>query len=148
MAHAEVREDLEAFRARARAWIADHLEPLGEADPFMGHATDEADQVVRAKAHPAQACATAASPACATRRSTAGGACRPRTRRRSTRSPPATRCPQLFNIPTLTIIAPTILDFGTEEQKQALHPRRAQGRRAVGAVPLRADAEAPTWPAR
>src|SRR6202022_2223565 len=26
--------------------------------------------------------------------------------------------PQLFNVPTLSIIAPTILDYGTEEQKQ------------------------------
>ena len=50
MAHSEVREDLDAFRARARAWIVGNLEPLGEADPFMGHAKDEADQVVRAKA--------------------------------------------------------------------------------------------------
>src|ERR1700722_8632537 len=43
-------EDLEAFRARVRAWIVDNLEPLNGADPFMGHAKDDADQVVRAKA--------------------------------------------------------------------------------------------------
>ena len=43
--------------------------------------------------------------------------------------------------------APTLLDFGTEEQKAtppAGHPAR---RRAVGAVPVRAHAAAPTWPA-
>jgi len=36
MAHSEVREDLDAFRARARAWIAGNLEPLGEGRPVHG----------------------------------------------------------------------------------------------------------------
>ena len=33
----------------------------------------------------------------------------------------------LFNTPTLTIIMPTILDFGTEEQKQRYIPAVLRG---------------------
>ena len=47
--------------------------------------------------------------------------------------------PTTFNVPTLTILAPTILDFGTEEQKLRHIPAILRGRRAVGAVPVRAE---------
>src|SRR6202022_1227911 len=43
-------EDLDAFRTRAKEWVTTNLEPLNGADPYLGHATDDADQVVRAKA--------------------------------------------------------------------------------------------------
>ncbi len=47
--------------------------------------------------------------------------------------------PTLFNVPTLTILAPTLLDFGTEEQKLRHISGHPAGRRAVGAVPVRAE---------
>ncbi len=47
--------------------------------------------------------------------------------------------PTVFNVPTLSILAPTLLDFGTEEQKRAAHPADPPRRGAVGAVPLRAQ---------
>src|SRR5260370_3179440 len=50
MPDAGALQDLRGFRARARQWIAANLEPLDGADSFMGHASDDADQVVRAKA--------------------------------------------------------------------------------------------------
>ncbi len=43
-------EDLGTFRARAKEWVTANLEPLNGADPYLGHATDDADHVVRAKA--------------------------------------------------------------------------------------------------
>jgi hypothetical protein len=50
MPNTAIAEDLVAFRARAREWMAANLEPLDGTDPFMGHAADDAGQVVRAKA--------------------------------------------------------------------------------------------------
>ena len=44
----------------------------------------------------------------------------------------------IFQEPTLNILAPTLLDFGTEEQKRTPPAGDPPWRRAVGAVPLRA----------
>ena len=46
----EELENLEEFRLRAKTWVKANLAPLNGADPFVGHARDEMDQVVRAKA--------------------------------------------------------------------------------------------------
>ena len=46
--------------------------------------------------------------------------------------------PILFNVPTLSILAPTLFDFGTEEQKQRHLPAIISRRGALGAVPVRA----------
>src|SRR6202142_606194 len=43
-------EDLGTFHARAKEWVTANLVPLDGADPYLGHATDEADHLVRAKA--------------------------------------------------------------------------------------------------
>src|ERR1700730_9077827 len=43
-------EDLGTFHARAKEWVTANLEPLDGADPYLGHATDDADHVGRAKA--------------------------------------------------------------------------------------------------
>ena len=37
-------EDLGTFHARAKEWVTANLEPLDGADPYLGHATDDADQ--------------------------------------------------------------------------------------------------------
>src|SRR5687767_9597639 len=43
-------EDVESFRLRARAWLADNMPRLGpDADPLHGHAKDRDDEVARAR---------------------------------------------------------------------------------------------------
>ena len=44
-------EDLGTFRARAQEWVAANLEPLNGADPYLGHATDDADHRRRRDPH-------------------------------------------------------------------------------------------------
>jgi alkylation response protein AidB-like acyl-CoA dehydrogenase len=126
MADAEVREDLEAFRARARAWIADHLEPLGDADPFMGHATDEADQVVRAKAIQRRLWDGGFAGLCYPAEY-GGRGLPPEYQQAFNEESRGYELPMLLNTPTLTIITPTILDFGTEAQKRRYIPAVLKG---------------------
>ena len=38
-------EDLGTFRARAQEWVTANLEPLNGADPYLGHATDDAGRI-------------------------------------------------------------------------------------------------------
>ena len=119
-------EDLDAFQARVKEWVTANLEPLNGADPYLGHATNDADHVERAKAiqHKLWDAGFA-------------GLCYPV--EYGGRGLPAEyqdafievtygyELPMLFNIPTFTIILPTILDFGTEEQKQRFIPTALKG---------------------
>ena len=75
---------------------------------------------------------TAVSPASAFPRSTGARGSPAPTRRPSPRSRRPTRCPSPCNIPTFSILAPTLLDFGTEEQKRRPHPGRSSGARSCG----------------
>ncbi|MDX6215107.1 MAG: hypothetical protein QOG99_691 [Frankiales bacterium] len=110
-------EDLDVFRARAIRWVEANLEPLGSADPSVGHATDDTDQVVRAKAIQRKLWDAGFAGLCYPVEY--GGQGLPADYQNAfieiTRG---YELPMLFNTPTFTIILPTILDFGTEEQKQ------------------------------
>ena len=119
-------EDLGTFHARAKEWVTANLEPLDGADPYLGHATDDADQVVRAKAIQRKLFDAGFA-----------GLCYPV--EYGGRGLPAEyqdafidvsygyELPRLFNTPTFTIILPTILDFGTEEQKKRFIPAALKG---------------------
>jgi len=119
-------EDLDAFRTRAKEWVTTNLELLNGADPYLGHATDDADHVMRAKAIQRKLWDAGFA-----------GLCYPV--EYGGRGLPAEyqdafievtygyELPRLFNIPTFTIILPTILDFGTEEQKQRFIPAALKG---------------------
>jgi alkylation response protein AidB-like acyl-CoA dehydrogenase len=123
---ADAVEDLDVFRARARAWITDNLEPLGDADPFMGHATDEADQVVRAKAIQRRLWDGGFAGLCYP--AEYGGRSLPHAYQQAfNEESRGYELPLLFNTPTLTIITPTILDFGTEAQKRRYIPAVLKG---------------------
>src|ERR1700730_14670624 len=126
MADQDISESVEAFRARARAWIADNLEPLDGADPFMGHATSDADQVVPAKAIQRRLWDGGFAGICYPK-AYGGGGLTPEHQRAFNEETRGYEIPTLFNTPTLTIIAPTILDFGTEEQKQRYIPAVLRG---------------------
>jgi len=126
VAQADVVEDLDAFRARARTWIVDNLESLGDADPFMGHATDEADQVVRAKAIQRRLWDGGFAGLCYP--AEYGGRGLPDAYQQAfNEESRGYELPLLFNTPTLTIITPTILDFGTEAQKRRYIPAVLRG---------------------
>jgi alkylation response protein AidB-like acyl-CoA dehydrogenase len=126
VAQADAVEDLDAFRARARSWITDNLEPLGDADPFMGHATDEADQVVRAKAIQRRLWDGGFAGLCYP--AEYGGRSLPHAYQQAfNEESRGYELPLLFNTPTLTIITPTILDFGTEAQKRRYIPAVLKG---------------------
>jgi alkylation response protein AidB-like acyl-CoA dehydrogenase len=126
VAQADAVEDLDAFRAGARAWITDNLEPLGDADPFMGHATDEADQVVRAKAIQRRLWDGGFAGLCYP--AEYGGRSLPHAYQQAfNEESRGYELPLLFNTPTLTIITPTILDFGTEAQKRRYIPAVLKG---------------------
>ena len=120
-------EDLDAFRDRARAWIDENLEPLDGADPFMGHAKDDADQVVRAKAIQRKLWDGGFSGLCYPVEYGGQGSPTDLPAGVQRGHPGATSCPCLFNTPTLTIITPTLLEFGTEEQKQRFIPAVLRG---------------------
>jgi alkylation response protein AidB-like acyl-CoA dehydrogenase len=119
-------EDLDAFQARAKEWVSANLEPLNGADPYLGHARDDADHIVRAKAIQRKLWDAGFA-----------GLCYPV--EYGGRGLPAEyqdafievtyghELPRLFNTPTFTIILPTILDFGTEAQKQRFIPAALKG---------------------
>jgi alkylation response protein AidB-like acyl-CoA dehydrogenase len=120
------QEDLSAFRARARAWIIENFEPLNDADPFMGHAKDDADQVVRAKAIQRKLWDGGFAGLCYP--AEYGGKGLPSAFQQAFNEESlGYELPWLFNTPTLTIITPTLLEFGTEEQKQRYIPAVLRG---------------------
>ncbi|HEX3965649.1 MAG TPA: acyl-CoA dehydrogenase family protein [Trebonia sp.] len=126
MPEAGVIEDLGTFLARARKWIAANLEPLNGADPFLGHARDEADQVVRAKAIQRKLWDGGFAGLCYPAEY-GGQGLPPEYQQAFSHESRGYELPMLFNTPTLTIIMPTILDFGTEEQKQRCIPAVLRG---------------------
>jgi alkylation response protein AidB-like acyl-CoA dehydrogenase len=108
-------EELEAYRLRARAWLAESMPRLPEGvDNWQ--LTQEDEMAVRARQLQrtlfdggyAGICFPAAY----------GGQGLSRAHQRAfTQESMGYQMPTTFNVPTLTILAPTILDFGTEEQK-------------------------------
>src|ERR1700722_1127407 len=111
-----IAEGLGAFRARAREWMAANLEPLDGADPFMGHAADDTGQVVRAKAIQRKLWDGGFAGLCYPK-AYGGQGLTPEYQQAFTEESVGYRMPWLFNVPTLSIIGPAILDYGTEAQK-------------------------------
>jgi alkylation response protein AidB-like acyl-CoA dehydrogenase len=122
----ELNEDLESFRARTKEWVRQNLLPLDGADPVFGHAKDDADHLVRAKALQRRLWDAGFAGLCYP--AEYGGRALPVAYQNVFNE--ATRgyeLPNLFNTPTFTIILPTILEFGTEEQKQRYIPAALSG---------------------
>ncbi len=109
------QEPLDAFRLRARAWLAEAMPPLPEGYTNQQLARqDESGELARQLQRTlfdggfAGICFPVAY----------GGLGLSRAHQRAfTRESLPYRMPTMFNVPTLTILAPTLLDFGTEEQK-------------------------------
>src|SRR5260370_39118601 len=126
MPDAGALQDLRGFRARARQGIAANLEPLDGADSFMGHASDDAEQVVRAKAIQRKLWDGGFAGLCYPAQY-GGQGLPPEYQQAFNRESRGYELPTLFTPPTLTIILPTILDSGTEEQKQRYIPAALRG---------------------
>ena len=119
-------EDLDAFRARTKEWVTANLEPLNGADPYIGHAKDDADHVVRAKTIQRKLWDAGFAGLCYP--AEYGGQGLPvQYQDAFIEVTDGYELPILFNTPTFTIILPTILDYGTEEQKQRFIPAALRG---------------------
>jgi alkylation response protein AidB-like acyl-CoA dehydrogenase len=119
------REDLDAYRRRVRAWLADNMpkpEPGSDRDPLR----DDDERASRARE--------------LQRRLYGGGfagICYPREyggqglaieyQRVFDQESEGYELPALFSIPTLSICGPTLLEFGTEAQKQRYIPAFIRG---------------------
>jgi alkylation response protein AidB-like acyl-CoA dehydrogenase len=113
----DATESVESFRLRARAWLAGNMPTLDGADPWKGHATSETDEALRAKMLQRKLYDGGFAGICYPREY-GGQSLTPAHQKAFNEETSGYEMPQLFNVPTLSIIAPTLLDFGTEEQKQ------------------------------
>ena len=110
-------EDVESFRLRARAWLADNMPRLPPG--ASGWTEMDVGPDVAARARVLQGMLNEGGFTGIAYPAAYGG--RGLTREHQLAFNEESRgyeMPMLFNTPTLTIIGPTILDFGTEEQKQ------------------------------
>ncbi len=108
-------EELDAYRLRARSWLAENLPPLPEGvDNWQLNHDDE--MAVRARALQRLLFDGGYAGICYPVEYGGQGLTRAH-QRAFTQESMGYQMPTTFNVPTLTILAPTILDFGTEEQK-------------------------------
>jgi len=121
-----VMESLDAFRQRARDWLAGNLPRLpADAQPWNGMrvGTDEAR---RAKELQALLFEAGFAGLCFPKEY-GGQGLAPEYQRAFGEEAQSYEMPLLFNTPTFTIIAPTILDLGTEAQKRRHLPAMIRG---------------------
>ncbi len=116
-------EDLEAFRRRVRQWFADHMDRLPpRTRPFMPHEDDglaaRALQRRLADAGLAGICYPTEY---------GGQSLTPAHQQVLTEESVPYEMPVILNVPSLSILGPTLLDFGTEEQKQRYLPPLIRG---------------------
>ncbi len=119
-------ESLEAFRQRSRAWLADNVRRLPpDAKPWNAMRVDEGD-AERARELQGKLFEGGFAGLCFPEEY--GGQGLPREYQKVfTEESRPFEMPLLFNTPTLTIIAPTILDMGTEAQKRRHLPAMIRG---------------------
>lgn len=108
-------EDVEAFRLRARAWLADNVARLSEGQT-NAHLMLEDESGERARRLQRTLFDGGFAGICFPTAYGGLGLSRAHQRAFSQEST-GYEMPVLFNVPTLSILAPTLLDFGTEEQK-------------------------------
>jgi alkylation response protein AidB-like acyl-CoA dehydrogenase len=121
----ESQEDVESFRQRARAWLAESMPPLPEGTTNMlVNQQDESGEEARRLQRTlfdggfAGICFPVAY----------GGLGLSRAHQRAFTSESLPyRMPTVFNVPTLTILGATLLDFGTEDQKLRHIPAMLRG---------------------
>ncbi len=108
-------DELEAFRLRARTWLAETMPRLPEGRDNWQLAQDD-EMAVRARQLQGLLFEGGYAGICYPAEYGGQGLTRAH-QRAFTQESMGYQMPTTFNVPTLTILAPTILDFGTEEQK-------------------------------
>jgi len=108
-------EELEAYRFRARAWLAETMPRLPDGKDNW-QLTQEDEMAVRARRLQRLLFDGGFAGICFPVEYRGQGLTRAH-QRAFTQESMGYQMPTTFNVPTLTILAPTILDFGTEEQK-------------------------------
>ncbi len=118
-------EDVEAFRLRARAWLADNVPRLPEG--VENHQLMVVDEfATRARELQRTLFEGGFAGLCFPVEYGGHGLSRAHQQAFTRESLPY-EMPVVFNTPTLSILAPTLLDFGTEEQKQRHIPKILAG---------------------
>jgi len=114
-------EDVEAFRLRSRAWLADNMpRRSGRRDMVQDERVERNRELQRILFD--GGFAGIVFPA-----EYGGQGLTPAHQRAFTEESAGYEMPLLFNIPTFGILAPTLLDFGTEEQKARHLPAILRG---------------------
>ena len=119
-------EDLQTFRLRARSWLGDNLPRLDLGWSAMDLQTQQQEDPSRARQLQRQLFDAGFAGLCFPRGYGGQGLPREYQRAFNEESIPY-EMPLVFNIPTLAILAPTIVDFGTEEQKKQHIPAILRG---------------------
>jgi alkylation response protein AidB-like acyl-CoA dehydrogenase len=121
----EGTEDLEAFRLRARAWLAENMPLLKEGQ--ANHQLMALDEMgTRARELQRILFDGGFAGLCFPKEYGGQGLTRAHQIAFTQETAPY-EMPVVLNIPTFSILAPTLLDFGTEEQKRAHLPKMISG---------------------
>jgi alkylation response protein AidB-like acyl-CoA dehydrogenase len=112
----DTMEDVESFRLRARAWLADNMPRLPEGT--NNHQFDLKDEMAEEARALQRKLFDAGFAGICYPAAYGGQGLSPAHQKAFTRESLPYRMPTSFNVPTLSILAPTLLDFGTEEQKK------------------------------
>jgi alkylation response protein AidB-like acyl-CoA dehydrogenase len=116
-------EDLESYRLRARLWLKENMPPA----PHPTYAEEQLDSDgVRGRELQAMLFAGGFTGICYPKEY-GGQGLTPEHQKVFTEESAPYEMPIVFNTPALTICAPTILDFGTEEQKKTHLPKILSG---------------------
>lgn len=118
-------EDLDAFRSRARAWLRQNMPPLPEGKS-NAQLSREDETGEWAKGLQRKLFEGGFAGLCFPRQYAGQGLSRAHQRAFTLESLPY-QMPTVINVPTLSILAATLLDFGTEEQKQRHLPAILRG---------------------
>jgi alkylation response protein AidB-like acyl-CoA dehydrogenase len=118
-------DELEAYRLRARTWLAETMPRLPEGRDNWQLAQED-EMAVRARELQRLLFDGGYAGICYPKEYGGQGLTRAH-QRAFTQESMGYQMPTTFNVPTLTILAPTVLDFGTEEQKKRHIPAILKG---------------------
>jgi alkylation response protein AidB-like acyl-CoA dehydrogenase len=116
-------EDLETFRQRARVWLKENMPPL----PHARYAEEQLDSDGMRARELMRILFDGGFTGLCYPKEYGGQGLSPAHQRVFTEESAPYEMPIVFNTPALTICAPTILDYGTEEQKKAHLPKILSG---------------------
>ncbi|MCZ7525688.1 MAG: acyl-CoA dehydrogenase family protein [Acidimicrobiia bacterium] len=119
-------ESVEGFRLRARAWLAEHMPPLDPDAPPFSVVTVTEEQARRSR-ELQRLLYEGGFAGIAFPKEYGGLGLTAEHQRAFTQESRPHEMPLVLNLPTLTILAPTLLDAGTEEQKLRHIPAMLRG---------------------